>query len=76
MSVADNATILFSYVGYITQELSARKAGGTILLKEYQQVLDEVVVVGFGTQKKINLTGFVATATAKDFEARPVANAV
>lgn len=39
-------------------------------------MLEEVVVVGFATQKKVNLTGSVGTATAKDIEARPVANAV
>lgn len=38
-------------------------------------MLDEVVVVGFGTQKKVNLTGSVGLATAKEIEARPVANA-
>lgn len=39
-------------------------------------MLDEVVVVGFGTQKKVNLTGSIGIATSKDLEARPVQNAV
>lgn len=76
LRVAPNAVVQISYVGYITQEIPAQKVGGTILMKEDSKTLDEVVVVGFGTQKKVNLTGSVATASAKDLEARPVANAV
>ena len=38
-------------------------------------MLDEVVVVGFGTQKKVNLTGSVGIATAKELESRPVSSA-
>jgi len=70
------ATLVFSYVGYVGSEIKADRANGTVSLKEDLQALDEVVVVGFGTQKKVNLTGAVATASAKDIEARPVANAV
>ena len=44
-------------------------------LKEDTQTLDEVVVVGFGTQKKVNLTGAVGIATAKEIESRPVTSA-
>ena len=71
-----NSTIAISYIGYVTQEIPVNHVKGTIKLKEDTQTLDEVVVVGFGTQKKVNLTGSVATASAKDFEARPVSSAV
>lgn len=46
-----------------------------IVLKEDAQKLDEVVVVGFGTQKKVNLTGSVSAVTGDDISKRPVANA-
>ena len=46
-----------------------------VTLKEDTQTLDEVVVIGFGTQKKVNLTGAVSTVDAETFEARPVATA-
>ena len=46
-----------------------------INLQEDTEMLDEVVVVGFGTQKKVNLTGSVGIATAKELESRPVASA-
>ena len=63
--------------GYKAQEIPvAGKTFFTIDLKEDNEMLEEVVVVGFATQKKVNLTGSVGTATAKDIEARPVANAV
>lgn len=46
-----------------------------IKLVEDTQNLDEVVVVGYGVQKKVNLTGAVAQVTAKELENRPVSNA-
>ncbi len=74
--VSTESILTFSYVGYISSDMKADRARGTIQLKEDSQTLDEVVVVGFGVQKKVNLTGAVSTATAKDLESRPVANAV
>ena len=50
LKVQSNAVIVFSYVGYVTQELKAAQASGTIKLKEDSQTLQEVVVVGYGTQ--------------------------
>lgn len=68
-----NSTLIFSYIGYVTKELSLNgQAKLTIFLSENLQTLDEVVVVGFGTQKKVNLTGSVGVATAKDIQSRPV----
>ncbi|MCD8080251.1 MAG: SusC/RagA family TonB-linked outer membrane protein [Bacteroides sp.] len=70
------SAVIFSYVGYVATEMKAERARGVIQLQEDSQTLDEVVVVGFGTQKKVNLTGAVSTASARDLEARPVSNAV
>ena len=74
--VPSDATLTISFIGYKTVELPvAGKTSFTVTLKEDSEMLDEVVVVGFGTQKKVNLTGSVGLATAKEIEARPVANA-
>lgn len=77
LKVPSNGTLVVSFIGYKTQEIPVGgKASFTINLTEDSEMLDEVVVVGFGTQKKVNLTGSVGVATAKDIESRPVANAV
>ena len=77
LNVSSNSTLIVSFVGYKAQEIPvAGKTFFTIDLKEDNEMLEEVVVVGFATQKKVNLTGSVGTATAKDIGARPVANAV
>lgn len=77
LNVSSNSALIVSFVGYKAQEIPvAGKTFFTIDLKEDNEMLEEVVVVGFATQKKVNLTGSVGTATAKDIEARPVANAV
>ena len=76
LKVPSDATLTISFIGYKTVELPvAGKTSFTVTLKEDSEILDEVVVVGFGTQKKVNLTGSVGLATAKEIEARPVANA-
>lgn len=60
LQVPASAKVLFSYVGYEKLELSASEAKGTIRLREDKQLLSEVVVVGYGTQKKVNLSGAVS----------------
>lgn len=77
LKVAPNATLQVSYIGYTTQEVAVGdKTTVDVILAENNEMLDEVVVVGFGTQKKVNLTGSVAVADAKLIEQRPVNNAV
>lgn len=72
-NVKKGDVIQVSFIGYTTQEITyTGQASLSIKLKEDAQVLDEVVVVGFGTQKKVNLTGSVGIATAKELESRPV----
>ena len=70
LEVADmNAMLQFSYIGMKPLDLSAGQANGkTVTLREDTEVLEEVVVVGFGTQKKESLTGSVAVVGAKAFE--------
>ncbi|MDR1895453.1 MAG: carboxypeptidase-like regulatory domain-containing protein, partial [Prevotellaceae bacterium] len=76
LNVAPDAVLVFSYLGYQTKEVPVNgQSQINIALSEDARILDEVVVVGFGTQKKVNLTGAVGLATAKDIEARPVVNA-
>jgi len=74
-NVASNATLVVSFIGYTTQEIAV--SGRTtidIRLIEDTQMLDEVVVVGYGAQKKINLTGSVSTINASKMESRAVPN--
>ena len=74
--VPENGTLSFSFIGYETKkEPVAGKTHIVVTLGEDTEVLDEVVVVGFGTQKVVNLTGSVGTASAKDIADRPVASA-
>lgn len=76
-NVPVDATLLISYIGMVTQSIQVNNRSViNVVLQEDTALLDELVVIGFGTQRKINLTGAVGTATAKDFEARPVQNAV
>lgn len=64
--------IQISFVGYVAQEVRWNGQPLNIILKEDSRALDEVVVVGFGTQKKLNLTGAVSTVDAKTISARPI----
>ena len=76
-NVPDNAVLQISFVGMQTIEINA--AGKTIInatLLESTQNIDEVVVVGYGTQKKINLTGAVATVATEDIVKRTVTNTI
>lgn len=76
VEASSTATLIISYVGYVTQEvqIAGRKAVN-ITLKEDTGLLEEIVVVGFGTQKKVNLTGAVGLADAESLKERPVLNA-
>lgn len=69
------AILQISYVGYETAEVKVTNSNMDIVLKPMSESLDEVVVIGFGTQKKVNLTGSVGLATAKDLQSRPVSSA-
>lgn len=73
LDVGPASTLLISYIGYQTQERPVhKKTVFNFRLKENTEILDEVVVVGYGTQKKINLTGAVETVSSKEIENRPI----
>lgn len=72
MKVELNKTLQISFVGYSTQEIKAAP-DLKVILKEDTELLDEVVVVGYGSQKKINLTGAVASVdVGKTIDSRPI----
>jgi TonB-linked SusC/RagA family outer membrane protein len=73
LSVPEGTPLEFSYIGYITLTLKA-KAQMSVTLMEDQQSLDEVVVVGYGVQKKSSLTGAVSSVKSMDLENRSVTN--
>jgi len=76
LTLPSNASITVSYIGYVTVEepVNSRTKVDVVLATDTTE-LDEVVVVGFGSQKKVNLTGAVGIATSEDLESRPVATA-
>lgn len=75
LDVASGATLIVSYIGYKTEEVAvANKHNLSITLKEDSETLEEVVVVGYETQKKVNLTGAVSQVTSKVLENRPITN--
>ncbi|MDN5285849.1 MAG: SusC/RagA family TonB-linked outer membrane protein [Mucilaginibacter sp.] len=70
-----NGTLVFSFVGYNTQEVAiANKAQLDVILVENQKALSEVVVVGYGTQKRVDVTGSVGSVSAKQLQDRPAIN--
>lgn len=71
--VPENAVLQFSFIGYITQEVKVDgKNTFQITLSEDAKALDEVVVVGYGSQKKVNLTGSIGQIDSKVLESRPI----
>lgn len=75
LEVDDVAVVQISYIGFKTKEIAIRgKNDLQIQLLEDTQILDEVVVVGYGTQKKVNVTGAVSMIDSKALENRPVQN--
>lgn len=76
LEATSGSTLVISYLGYETKEVHIEgQTQINIKLHENDNALNEVVVVGYGTQKKINLTGSIAQVTSKDLENKPVANA-
>ncbi|TJY66611.1 TonB-dependent receptor [Sphingobacterium alkalisoli] len=72
-----NATLSVSYIGYATQEVSvAGRSSLQIIIVSRNEELDEVVVVGYGTQKKTNVTGAISSVNMKELESKPVINVV
>jgi TonB-linked SusC/RagA family outer membrane protein len=78
LSVADNAVLQISYIGYVTQEVQVTPQSGSVLtiqLQEDTQILDEVVVVGYGTQRKVTLSGSISSVKGEDIVKSPAIDA-
>lgn len=76
ISVIKGQTLVLTSIGYDTREVVVgdRKNITLDLAQSEASVLDDVVVVGYGTTKKVNLTGSVATVSAKELKGRPITN--
>lgn len=76
LKVGNNATLVISYVGYTTQQVQPNgQTDIMIRLVEDNKVLDDVVVIGYGTQRKSDLTGAVASVKAEDLKNRSTTDA-
>lgn len=72
-SSKENPTLDISYIGFTSQQIKVRSgATNKITMKENAQNLEELVVVGYGTMKKENLTGSVSSVSSKELAARPI----
>ncbi|MFD1140513.1 TonB-dependent receptor [Larkinella insperata] len=70
-----SSVLIFSFVGYTSQEVTVgNRTAVNVTLNPDSKSLEELVVVGYGTQKKVNLTGAVSQVQAKDLENRPLNN--
>src|SRR5690606_30437971 len=75
ISAPSNSTLIFKYIGFATQEVVITDQRQLYVVMETSgEELDQVVIVGYGTQKKVNLTGAVSTVDAEQLESRPVQN--
>src|SRR5690606_20417819 len=73
IQAGDNSVLVFSYVGYSTQEVAIdNQTMVNVQLEVDHAALDEVVVVGYGTQRKTDMTGAIATISPTEFKEQPV----
>ena len=75
VDVEKSSTLKFSYIGYVDQVLKVIGTTMKVVMQEDTKQLDEVVVVGYGVQKKVNLTGAVGSVDAEDLTKRVSPNA-
>ena len=74
-NVPESATLVISYIGYVTKAMTAvPDKAMKIVLMEDRQTLNEVVVVGYGTMKKSDITGAISSVSQEKISAQPVAN--
>ncbi len=72
-----NGTLIFSYIGYVTQEIPIKNQTNIrVTMAELANSLNDVVVVGYATQKKVSVTSAVSVIGANDISKRPVTNSV
>ncbi len=71
----DKSVLVFTFIGFISQEIEVgNKSKIDVMIVQDDKALAEVIVVGYGTQQKVNLTGAVGVATAERIQSRPIAN--
>lgn len=75
LKVANDAILVFSYTGYTPQEVAVDGRSTVDIIMQEGLELEEVVVVGFGTQRKVDLTGAVGSISAEEISATPVLTA-
>lgn len=75
LSVKQGAVLVFSYIGYVMQEHQAVVGTLNVTLKEDTKALEEVVVVGYGVQKKSSVTGAISQVKAEDMQNRTITSA-
>jgi TonB-linked SusC/RagA family outer membrane protein len=76
LTAPEGSTLVFSFVGYTTQTATVAASGPiSISLKEDTQKLNEVVVVGYGTQQRGSVTGAVSSVSSREIASQPVADA-
>ena len=71
ITVPEGSTLEISYVSYLTQQLPAQAEMNVVLLED-TQMLDETVVIGYGIQKKSDLTGAISSVKGEDFQSRSI----
>lgn len=77
LQVATDASLVFSYMGYTNKEVKVSgPAPVVVLLEEHVEFLDEVVVIGYGVQRKSDITGSISSVSGKDINNVPVASAL
>lgn len=74
INVRNGATLLVSFIGYTTKEVQVTGSIVNVVLSEDSELLDEVVVVGYGSQKKVNLTGAITEVSDKSLKNRVAHN--
>ncbi|AIM38954.1 membrane protein [Sphingobacterium sp. ML3W] len=74
ISVPTGSTLLLSYVGYDRKEVPVVQNNLTVLLDASENVLDDVVVIGYGTVKRKDVTTAISSVSTKDLEKRPIVN--
>ncbi|MDY0173902.1 MAG: SusC/RagA family TonB-linked outer membrane protein [Bacteroidales bacterium] len=75
IQIEDNAVLRISYIGFVTQEITTdNRQVYTIILSEDRQVLEEIVVIGYGEQKRSAFTGSASVVSAEAIDRRPVTN--
>jgi TonB-dependent starch-binding outer membrane protein SusC len=72
ITLPQGATLVYSCIGFLTQEKTAMEGVINVMMTEDQKLLDEVVVVGYGVQKKSDLTGAISSVKSEDIENRSI----